>query len=277
MELKPSRKCWLRCTGSRVALHHKRTCSSFAPARWYKSATRCKAIRARSSRFHSAVEFSYSTSLEVTIQFLKPDFGKSAGLGSREYTPNAGIAKSQENRHCSSAFYPASAFRSPSELVFHRALPVDDIAQSPRVLVQIELQFSVFVDNDLSCRIQSASALALVLVVQLNLAGGKVKAHRLRLRVGFAEGDLAVRDELDRAAGCGWDHTDEAHVVAQRSGNLDAAHCLHLLQGVGQSLVLSLLEGINEDLAIFRRRELVDDERDPYVASHLGAGSVSCG
>src|SRR5580700_5539680 len=80
------------------------------------------------------------------------------------------------NYHRGAGRRPAATSPERSGLVFSRALPVDDIAQSPRILVQIKLQITVLVDDQLSCRIQDASAFALVLIVDVDLACGKVKA-----------------------------------------------------------------------------------------------------
>src|SRR5450755_4816112 len=125
------------------------------------------------------------------------------------------------------SFRFAAASHKVAELVFRRALPVDNVVQSPRILVQIKLQFSVLVDKELGGWIQHAGTLALVLVIDVDLASGKVKALRLRIRISFSERDLAVGDELDGAAGRGWNHADEAYVITQRAGNLDAAHRFH--------------------------------------------------
>src|SRR5664279_2429340 len=88
----------------------------------------------------------------------------------------------------------------PLRLVICRALPVDEVAQAPGILVQLNLQFAVFVDGELAGGIQNASALALVLVIQLKFAGGQVETLRLRVRIGFTEGDLAIGDETNRTA-----------------------------------------------------------------------------
>ena len=90
----------------------------------------------------------------------------------------------------------ATAPRNRPQLILRSTLPVDDIAEPPRVLVQIELQIAVFVDQQLGGRIQDAGALALVLVIEIYLASRQVKALGLRIRVGLTEGDLAVGDEL---------------------------------------------------------------------------------
>src|SRR5664279_2300103 len=56
------------------------------------------------------------------------------------------------------------------QLVVSRALPVDEVAQPPRILVQLDLQLAVLVDRKLAGWIQDASALALVLIIQVEFA-----------------------------------------------------------------------------------------------------------
>ena len=60
-------------------------------------------------------------------------------------------------------------------LVLRRASPVDDVAQPPGILVQLDLQLAVLVDGELARGLQYPCALAFVLVVKLNLAGGEVE------------------------------------------------------------------------------------------------------
>src|SRR5580698_11648344 len=62
------------------------------------------------------------------------------------------------------------------------ALPVDDVDQFPRILIELELNLTLFVHGELASGIEDAGAFALVGVVDVELAGGEVKG--LRLRVG---------------------------------------------------------------------------------------------
>src|SRR6185437_4173623 len=81
------------------------------------------------------------------------------------------------------------------------SLPVDNVRQSPRILIQVHLQFTLFVNNELRKRIDLARALALVLVVDVEDAGGQVIRHRLTVRPGFSHANLAIRDKHDPSSG----------------------------------------------------------------------------
>ena len=89
-----------------------------------------------------------------------------------------------------------------SSLVHARtASPIDNVSEPPWVLIQIPLQFTLLIDNQLSRRIQDARTFALVLVVDFNYARGKVERLRLGIKECFAESDLAVGDE-DNFSAC---------------------------------------------------------------------------
>ena len=99
----------------------------------------------------------------------------------------------------------------------------------------------------------------------------------MRVGEGFTETDLTIGDEDDLAPGRRWRHLDVGAVVAERAGDLDVAYGLHLRQGGGESLVLALLEGLNQGDSVGGRRELVDVQGDADVLAHLGAGAEGLG
>ena len=56
-----------------------------------------------------------------------------------------------------------------------RPLPIDNVRQSPGILIKVQLQLSFFVDNQLCSWKQLACTLALVLIVDLQHSGGQIK------------------------------------------------------------------------------------------------------
>ena len=122
-----------------------------------------------------------------------------------------------------------------------------------------------FIEDQLRCGIESSRALALVLVVEFEDAGGEVERLRLSVEESFTEADLPIGDEDDLASGRGWSHFDVGAVVAERAGDLDVTHSLHLLQCVDETLILPLFESLDEINPVSRRREFVDVQGDTYV------------
>src|SRR5271157_4616160 len=137
-----------------------------------------------------------------------------------------GCSETSFSASCKAVPFQIAFMRLP--LVFCSALPVDEVAEPPGVLVQLDLQLAVLVDGELGGRIQDACAFALVLVVQLEFSSRQVEGLGLAVGVCFAEGDLAVSDEANCAPGRRGDHADEAYVITQRAGNGDAANRRHL-------------------------------------------------
>ncbi len=89
------------------------------------------------------------------IKFLRLNYRFTADRPNRGHRDVAGQAT------VAVEFLPATASSNRGELVFRGALPVDDVAQSPRVLVQIELQLAVLVDRELAAGYERPALLLL--------------------------------------------------------------------------------------------------------------------
>jgi len=55
------------------------------------------------------------------------------------------------------------------------ALPVDDVDQFPRILIELELNLALFIHGELASGIENASALALVCIVDIEFPSGEVE------------------------------------------------------------------------------------------------------
>ena len=95
--------------------------------------------------------------------------------------------------------------------------------------------------------------------------------------IDFTKSELAVGDESNLAPGLGRNQPDVTQVIAKCSCDRNAADCRHLGERVDQSSVLALFERIDQNLFIFRRRELVDGHLHVKRLSQLGAGTPSGG
>jgi hypothetical protein len=155
--------------------------------------------------------------------------------------------------------------------------PIEDVRESPGIQSQVQLQLAFFIKDQLRLGIESPGALALVLGVKLEHAGGQIEGLRLGVEVGFAKADLTIGDKDDLASGGRWRHLDVGAVVAECAGDLDMAYGLHLREGIDQSLILTLLEGLDQDDPVGGRRELVDVQGDADVLTHLRAGAKGLG
>src|SRR4029077_10518536 len=91
--------------------------------------------------------------------------------------------------------------RRRSRSVVTAFVPLDDVRQPPGILVQLELQLSLLVDDELSGREKHAFTLALVFIIHGECTGGEIEALRLRIPVGFAESNLAAGNKTDGSAG----------------------------------------------------------------------------
>jgi hypothetical protein len=149
-------------------------------------------------------------------------------------------------------------------------VPIDNIHELPRILVELELELPFFVYDQLGRGVEESTALVFVGIVNFDLTRRQVVCCGLRIVISFTESDHAVGDEANLSARWRWDEPDETEVVANRAGDRDTADGLHLRKGIYQALILSLLEGINEDLPVFVRRVLVDDHLHADVLSQLG-------
>jgi hypothetical protein len=73
----------------------------------------------------------------------------------------------------------------------------------------------------------------------------------LGIPVGFSESNLAVSNETDRSSCGGLDFADVADVESQGARHRDPAHCLHLFKCVDQTVVLTFLKGLDQNLSVF--------------------------
>jgi hypothetical protein len=156
-------------------------------------------------------------------------------------------------------------------------IPVDDVDELPGILVELKFELAFFVDDKLSGGIEDAGALIFVLVVDFNFTSGQIVSSGLGVGIDFTEAKQAVGDETNLAAGVGGDETDKAEVVAKSAGDGDASDGAHFGEGVNETLILSLFEGIDEDLAILFGGEFVDGDLDVDDFAELGAGALGGG
>src|SRR6267154_959285 len=78
-----------------------------------------------------------------------------------------------------------------------RPLPIENIDQVIGVPNEIHLQLPLFVDHELSCRVQHALALALIGVVQVEFASRQVVGGRSGIPVHLTEPQEPVSDKAD--------------------------------------------------------------------------------
>jgi hypothetical protein len=127
-----------------------------------------------------------------------------------------------------------------------RSFPIENVNEFPRVLIQIPLQFALFVEHELRQGMQNANALGLVLVVNFDDSGGKIVRYRLAIGPGLRKTDLAVGHKDNFPSGWRRNHPDVGTVIAECASYLDVADRSHPLKCIDQSLVLSLLVGLNQ-------------------------------
>src|SRR5271156_2495244 len=108
-----------------------------------------------------------------------------------------------------------------------RSSPIEDVREPPRILRQVQLQLALLIKDQLRLGIESPHALALVLVVEFEHAGGQIEGLRLGVEVGFAKANLTIGDKDYLATGRRWSHLDVGTVVAERARDLDVAYSLH--------------------------------------------------
>src|ERR1700741_4240676 len=132
-------------------------------------------------------------------------------------------------------------------------VPIDNIREPPRILVELELELPFFVYDQLGRRVEESTALVFVGIVNFDLTGRQVVRFGLCIVISFTESDHAVGDKANLSARWRWDDPDETEVVANRAGDRNTADGLHLRKRIYQALILSLLEGINENLPVFVR------------------------
>src|ERR1700741_5077832 len=152
-------------------------------------------------------------------------------------------------------------------------VPIDDICQLPRVLVELKLQLPFLVDDQLGGGKQDAGAFVLIGIVDFDFAGGEVVVPGSCVVPSFCKPDHAVSGKANLTAGRGFDQADVTEVVPNSSGNGNAAHSPHFGESIHQPLVLALLICLDEDTAVFVSRELVDSYFHADHVSHLRAGA----
>ena len=133
------------------------------------------------------------------------------------------------------------------------------------------LQFAFLVDDELCGREKSTATLALVFVIQVDFTGRQIETLRLGIPMGFTESNLAVRKKTDGSAGRGHNFSNKAKVVSNCARDLYPTHAFHLFKSIPQSVVLTLLERLYQDVSVLGTRELVNNDFHAEVASHLSA------
>ena len=68
-----------------------------------------------------------------------------------------------------------------------RALVIDDVHQSPWIGHQIELQLALLIDRQLGFGLEESRALALVSIIEFDLAGGQIERARLPIVISLTE------------------------------------------------------------------------------------------
>jgi hypothetical protein len=131
-----------------------------------------------------------------------------------------------------------------------RALPIDNVNQLPWILIEVQLQLALFIDNQLRQWVEKPCTLALILIVKLQYAGGKIEGHRLAIRPGLTKPDLPIGGKDDPSAGRCRSHRNVGAVIAQSTCDFDVPYGSHLLQRSNQPLVLALLESLHKSCSI---------------------------
>src|SRR5438067_2068027 len=80
-----------------------------------------------------------------------------------------------------------SRFPSAALIDTGRSCPIEDVGESPGVLIQVQLQLALFIEDQLRRGIELAGALALVLGVEFEDAGSQTEGLRLGVGVGFTK------------------------------------------------------------------------------------------
>src|ERR1700677_5089948 len=94
--------------------------------------------------------------------------------------------------------------------------PIDDVSQLPWVLKQIELQFALFVQGKPYRRIEHACVSILVLIVNLDFAGGHIVSLRTGILSVLVNSQYTVGHEADLASGGRGNH----HRVCNREARV---------------------------------------------------------
>jgi len=157
------------------------------------------------------------------------------------------------------------------------SIPVNDVSQPPAILVKLPLQLTFLVDNELRSWEKSAVTLAFVFIIQIDFTGSQIETLCLGTPITLAESNLAAGNKTDDLARRRQDLPDEAKFVPKRAGDLYPAYASHLLKSIHQSVVLTLLERLYQNVSILGTRELVNNDFHAEGSSHLSAGAKSRG
>src|SRR6202795_3949024 len=151
------------------------------------------------------------------------------------------------------------------------SLPIENVNQVKRVPNEVYLQLSLLIDDELGCRVQDARALALVRVVQVELASRQVISGRSSVPVHLTEFEETVSDKTNLPSSWSWNHLNVTAVISQSACDLDVASRFHLAERVEQPLIPAFLECLHQYLLVGGSRVVIDVQRDAELRSHLSA------
>src|ERR1700733_1985183 len=175
------------------------------------------------------------------------------------------------------ALFSTEGISSPELVLLILTWPNDDVVERPGIHSQIPLWVTILVDGELGRRKENAVALILVLIVDPYFTRGQIEGLRLRIPVGFSKSNPAIGNETDRPPCGSLDFMNVADVESQGARYRDMTHCLHLFEGVGQTVVLTFLKRLDQNLSVLRSGILVDHEPDGEVLSQLCARATRLG
>ena len=89
--------------------------------------------------------------------------------------------------------------------------------------------------------------------------------------IGFAESNLAVGNKTDGPAGRRQNLPDEAKIESKSAGDLYSTYAFHLFKSIHQSVVLSLLKCLYQNVSVVGARELINNDFHAEVSSELSA------
>src|SRR5260370_16785240 len=149
------------------------------------------------------------------------------------------------------------------------SLRIENVNQVKRVPNEIYLQFSLLIDDELGCRVQDSRALALVPVVQVELASRQVISGRPGVPVDLTEFEETVSDKTNLPSSWSWNHLNVTAVISQSACDLDVTSRFHLAECVEQPLILTFLECLHQYLLFSRSREVIAIHLNSDLTSHL--------
>src|SRR6202521_4938427 len=119
------------------------------------------------------------------------------------------------------------------------SLPIENVNQVKRVPNEVDLQLSLLIDDELGCRVQDARALALVRVIQVELASRQVISGRSGVPVDLTESEEPVGDKANLPPSWGLNHPDVTAVISQGACDLNVTRRFHLTERINQPLILA--------------------------------------